>query len=56
MRFMTGNNRANCDKRMKLGKNTEFDTSNKIEYSPILEKTPCAISRLGYLCPVLRIR
>ena len=36
---MTGNNRANCDKSMKLGENTEFDMRNKIEYRPILGKT-----------------
>ena len=45
---MTVNNRANYDKSMKLGENTEFDMRNKIKYS--------AIFRLGDLCPVLRIR
>ena len=50
---MTGNNRANCDKSMKLGENTEFDMRNKIEYRPILGKNLCAIFRPGYLCPVL---
>ena len=39
---MTGNNRANCDKSMKLGENTEFDKRNK-NIDPFWEKNPCAI-------------
>ena len=29
-------NRANCDKSMKLGENTQFDMHNKIGYRPLL--------------------
>ena len=48
---MTGKNRENCDKSMKLGENTEFDMRNKIEYRPILGKNPCAIFQTGVLVP-----
>ena len=30
-------NRANCDKSMKLGENTQFDMRNKIGYRPLLK-------------------
>ena len=33
-------NRANCDKSMKLGENTQFDMRNKIGYRPLLENAP----------------
>ena len=45
---MTGNNRANCDKSMKLGENTEFDKRNKIEYRPILGKKPLCYFSVNY--------
>ena len=32
-----GINRANCDKSMKLGENTQFDMRNKIGYRPLLK-------------------
>ena len=38
IRFMTGNNRANCDKSMKLSENTEINMRKKIEYRSILGK------------------
>ena len=37
-RFVTGSNRANCNKSIKLDENTEFDMRNKIEYRPIWKK------------------
>ena len=30
IRFVTGNNRANCDKSMKFGESTEFDMRNTL--------------------------
>ena len=40
-RIMTGkNNRANCDKSMKLGESTQFDMRNKIGYRPLLKNAP----------------
>ena len=32
-----GINRANCDKSMKLGENTQFDMRNKIGHRPLLK-------------------
>ena len=41
---------------MKLGKLTQFDMLKKIKVVPQLRNTLFAIFRLGYSCPVHRIR